>query len=1671
MIKKLLSLLLVTAMLFSVTSALAPVAHGEAYFSSVIPVITEIRYSASESHIFSPEPWDGSSKSQPAGDGTKAAPFEISNGAELAWFAAYVNSASSSAQDRRDVDAVLTKDIDLNGKDWFNFRIGPSWNYTGTFDGRGHTIYNLFINHTSGQPGGLFMRVGLGGKNAAIKNLNFANAKIVCGIGSGITGATGYSVLVGRLGGADTVVENVKVSGEISVSGSEVNSVPVAGSIAGIMTTGTITCCYSDVSFKLANAKNAQTAYTNSAGASLGIGGIVGRSEAVASGSLTVTSSIRECVFDGVIDAPNNSRVAGILGSASSKLYNGIYDCHNNADITGYRQVAGIAAWLYEGTVCSMVPERIYNTGKITAKVSTDTYAAGLINGLKGTYLTYPAYSTGDVVIEENGVESFNKYCGLLYTNASISPYWETTCGIYNSQYGKAPLAARGVVPSDPANVSSASYGEFTDGTISEKLNTYEDSVIWYNEKGNNNTLPVTAPHFNNPLANVYTYYLNNESLGVVTDEPGKISFVISPVGNSPSVTVEGTETAILNKGTYTFNTKSTSFDITAHGKVFIEKILPGQIKETPIDEIISGPIEVKFPGDTPGTVVLGLYKNKTLLGTTLNKNVQPRLIDDISYITSRFDTSGYDLKDCTLKAFLWEDDTLKPLQESAYIGKFDGDAATKEEMQMAVSAVAESYYLKGSAIQYDDSLISEDIPRAEFGKENPESYSSKNVGYTNSQVFCYDVYKEALNVKLPATFDELINSQKMIMVTGSSSSVSKDDISSMLNTADILALEGEENKLLISAGNGEFIYADGESYNYENRSDSIEKDGAIKKTKLDKLDFSNYEKVTLLRPFNSLKSLAIPSQTSQRIKNMAGVSAEKTASVAPGETLQPGEEITYSINLKNTTASEKNINITDSIPENTSCNQATEWQISLMPYEEKTISYTITINNDPTLYGKHIEGTSANVGGLKVACYPIHIAKTLNETDQSRLDTAIQALNYSEFESFEMLNFIYTVAFTRAFTLTGTPASLLNNLYVNGSGELEGSSGSGEEADSDAMNLFKITVPGYFGGRKVDSSAEELFGMKRARFIDKQSLIAGDVILIHENISDASDGKTYIYDGEKIAEIKSGGMSFTDADAFLDKLLSYDRYLVIRPSAALSNLNNYPAEEELNLTPAQEAVIETAKSYMLRGGRMQYDDLVMFNLSDYRWVKAQKHPEDYTTNEWGYSNCAVFTYDVYYHALGYDIKYWNTGALNTGTDFHVYSHTNTYNPDTADETTIKPSEAQKAQVKQEVYETLQPGDIIVVRRFKSGSGHAMLYIGNGTIIHSGGQNYNTASSLETYEPTVRFKSLEDLFTEGDTCNLFGAVQYMKICRPLKSFTGDIPVNTVNRIDNMKGIVAEKTSSHSSSVTVNPGEEITYTISAYNTGKEPINLEIKDIVPQNATYVSGAENVDGNTLSWQITVPSREKASVTYKIKVNENASFDTFIDNSKATVGGVMVRCPDVLIKHSLTAEEQENIKEAIKTLVAAEKYSGPELANQIYKTAIGVDDLLYDYDNNGILEIEDVQNGTFMQTTYNSTNGFKINHNTAYGQMVAGNLYGGRKYNAPVFSGECTPMAKKHNIMVGDILIGRTLSSMVIYIYDGENFINLTTRISYEPDTRLMKVLGYGNNYAVLRPSFLIE
>ncbi|WP_455683691.1 hypothetical protein [Thomasclavelia sp.] len=104
-------------------------------------------------------------------------PVQISNADELITFSRNVNSGQKT------LNAVLTADIDMNGKTWRPIAADRNNTYQGTFDGQGHTIKNVSCN---GSGSGIFSWC-----SGTIKNLgvtgNFSGNEYVAGICSTVT--------------------------------------------------------------------------------------------------------------------------------------------------------------------------------------------------------------------------------------------------------------------------------------------------------------------------------------------------------------------------------------------------------------------------------------------------------------------------------------------------------------------------------------------------------------------------------------------------------------------------------------------------------------------------------------------------------------------------------------------------------------------------------------------------------------------------------------------------------------------------------------------------------------------------------------------------------------------------------------------------------------------------------------------------------------------------------------------------------------------------------------------------------------------------------------------------------------------------------------------------------------------------------------------------------------------------------------------------------------------------------------------------------------------------------------------------------------------------------------------------------------------------------------------
>ncbi len=256
--------------------------------------------------------WDGTTVTEPAADANGV--YQISNGAELAWFAQTVNGGKGS------ISAVLTKDIDLAGYNWTPIGTNSSNSkiFSGSFDGQGHTVDNLYINYK-------------------------ANT----------SAQSPYQGFFGYVYGSSTtnhaVIKDLTVRGEVILGGTKSVSTAYCGGVVGRAYDTDLINIHAEVNVSL----------RQSSGNWQIIGGVIGDVN---------RSTITNCSNSGEIRV--NRYGAGIAGSASSTTITG---CFNNGTVfCPSSGAAGIVANLGSGSTVS----NCYNSGRIG---STGSNVGGIV--------------------------------------------------------------------------------------------------------------------------------------------------------------------------------------------------------------------------------------------------------------------------------------------------------------------------------------------------------------------------------------------------------------------------------------------------------------------------------------------------------------------------------------------------------------------------------------------------------------------------------------------------------------------------------------------------------------------------------------------------------------------------------------------------------------------------------------------------------------------------------------------------------------------------------------------------------------------------------------------------------------------------------------------------------------------------------------------------------------------------------------------------------------------------------------------------------------------------------------------------------------------------------------------------------------------------------------------
>ena len=282
---------------------------------------------------------------EPEGKGTEEEPYQISTADELYWFAGMVNNTlTDGTAQNTGAWAELTTDIVIpEGETWISigncesyFSTNPYYEtvpYTGTFDGNGYTISNLYFNMEGSRSGGLFGYIDIGG---TVKN-------------------------VGIL---DSVIDHRSPSSSIYFI---YNDHVGAGGICSY-NNGTIENCYSTAKVINSNKSNSLDR----------VGGVCGYNG----------GTVKNCYNTGTVSSDGNSYIGGVCGYNNGTIIN----CYNTGEVSD----ASIDL-SYVGGICgynNKTIENCYNTGEASNSTSNPSYV-GSACGHNDSTMTNCYFLTG----------------------------------------------------------------------------------------------------------------------------------------------------------------------------------------------------------------------------------------------------------------------------------------------------------------------------------------------------------------------------------------------------------------------------------------------------------------------------------------------------------------------------------------------------------------------------------------------------------------------------------------------------------------------------------------------------------------------------------------------------------------------------------------------------------------------------------------------------------------------------------------------------------------------------------------------------------------------------------------------------------------------------------------------------------------------------------------------------------------------------------------------------------------------------------------------------------------------------------------------------------------------------------------------------------------------------
>ncbi|MBQ7624240.1 MAG: C40 family peptidase, partial [Clostridia bacterium] len=528
--------------------------------------------------------------------------------------------------------------------------------------------------------------------------------------------------------------------------------------------------------------------------------------------------------------------------------------------------------------------------------------------------------------------------------------------------------------------------------------------------------------------------------------------------------------------------------------------------------------------------------------------------------------------------------------------------------------ATAYMYYAMGRAVQYDQmSLdnVTKTVRRLTQGAA-PEELTPQRLTYLDCTWFVHSAYKSAVNYVLkPSLGSKVINITEGCVYrwVGPDGTVPVEDavaeFRATLQPGDVMMYfdrSAGQGHGMLYLGNGIYIHCSSSNrksrgsadYNFSADIDAREYLGGVDFGKLDLIIdpslntcfFKSNEEVSIIRPL-SLGYTPTENAT-KRLNNLAGVVTWKETTAYRGQTVNPGDDVTFTYVLRNDNDTAKTVAIKDVLPDFTVyksgdiafTNGSLNTSVVVPALSEKRISFTVTVLE--TAEASVIACDKTQFGGITHYCNPIYVARTLTPEEQATVSSASVTASSA------------TELIAKTYALIGQTVNIPENSELINSLFTIGGSADPYYYATVGTGYYSTLIPQYLTGGK--NMKGELSG-NRIKNITLDNLMCGDVLAV---MADNATVKLYLCLVDKSFKTVTDGSVETivpaNAATFVDKLMAKFAFAVIRPSRAfptkgeISRLSTYN-NEPLNVSFLGDAFVtqDTANyfgAFCFEGGR-----------------------------------------------------------------------------------------------------------------------------------------------------------------------------------------------------------------------------------------------------------------------------------------------------------------------------------------------------------------------------------------------------------------------------------------------------------------------------------------------------